>query len=184
MRSAIAALVLAATTGLAFAQTQRTPPSAYPTLPTMPSAFATAPLSPCSYGRRDFAFFDRPHGVRRYEWSYYNPTSPCYNGTPYPYYSAFEPLGSPRPTRRASLPGSASLNAEEAKLRIETKGYVDVSRLEKDKRGIWRGKARMNDGRSVDVILDLEGNVYSELTSLCVRIGHGPIMCDSRPRER
>lgn len=175
MRSVIAAVIMASTTGLVLAQTQRTPPSAFPTFPTLPSAFATAPLSPC-YGwfRRDFAFFDHPYGVRRYRWSYYNPTSPCYSGTPYPSYSAFEPLGVPKPTYRAALPGSASLNEQEAKSRIESKGYVDVSGLEKDKRGIWRGKATMTDGRSVDVVLDLEGNIYSELTTLFIRIEPAP----------
>ena len=171
MRSVIAAVIMASTTGLALAQTQRTPPSAYPTLPTLPSAFATAPLSPC-YGwsfRRDF--FDRPYSFRRYA---FNPTSPCYNDTPYPSYSALEPLGPPKPPYRAALPGSASLNEEEAKLRIESKGYVDVSGLEKDKRGIWRGKATLTDGRSVDVVLDLEGNVYSELSTLYIRIEPAP----------
>ncbi len=180
MRSAIAAIVLASTTGLAIAQTQRTPPSAYPTLPTMPSAFATAPLSPC-YGRRDFAFFGRPYG-RRYGWSY-NPTSPCYSGTPYPSYSAFEPREFPTP-RKAALPGAANLSEEEAKSRIETKGYLEVSRLEKDARGIWRGKASLRDGRSVDVILDLEGNVYSELSSLYIRIERAPDRFHHRKRSR
>jgi len=181
MRSIIAALVLASTTGLALAQTQRTPPSAYPTLPTMPSAFATAPLSPC-YGRRGFAFFDRPYRERRYSWSY-NLTSPCYSGTPYPSYSAFEPREFPVP-RRAALPGAASLSEEEAKSRIESKGYLEVSRLEKDTRGIWRGKASMRDGRSVDVILDLEGNVYSELSSLYIRIERAPDRLHPRKRAR
>ena len=180
MRSVIAALVVASTTGLALAQTQRTPPSAYPTPPTFPSAFATAPLSPC-YGRsfgRDFAFFGRPYRARSYGWSY-NPTSPCYSGTPYPSYSAFEPGDFPSP-RRAALPGAASLSEEEAKSRIETKGYLEVSRLERDKRGIWRGKASMRDGRSVDVILDLDGNIYSELSSLYIRIEPAP----ARPHPR
>ena len=170
MRSIIAALIVASTTPLALAQTQRTPPSAYPTLPTLPSAFATAPLSPC-YGRsfgRDFGFFGRSYGVRRYGWSY-NPTSPCYSGTPYPTYSALEPREFLTP-RRAGFPGAASLSEEEAKSRIESKGYLEISRLEKDKRGIWRGKANLRDGRSVDVILDLEGNIYSELSSLYIRI--------------
>ena len=68
------------------------------------------------------------------------------------------------------MPGSENLNEEEAKLRIEAKGYLDVHGLEKDKRGIWRGKATLTDGRSVDVTLDLEGNIYSELSRLFIRI--------------
>jgi hypothetical protein len=184
MRSIIAALVMASTTHLALAQTQRTPPSAYPTLPTLPSAFATAPLNPC-YGRsfgRDFGFFGRPYGVRRYSWSY-NPTSPCYSGTPYPTYSALEPRQYPTP-RSAGFPGAASLSEEEAKSRIETKGYLEVSRLEKDKRGIWRGKASLGDGRSVDVILDLDGNIYSELSSLYIRIERAPVRRHPRRQVR
>jgi hypothetical protein len=48
-------------------------------------------------------------------------------------------------------------------LKIEAKGYANVSGLQKDDRGIWRGNATMKDGRSVVVIFDLEGNIYSEL---------------------
>ena len=80
---------------------------------------------------------------------------PCYTGTPYPSYSAFEPFEFPGPENRTKPPGSASLDEDQAKLRIETKGYLNITRLEKDKRGIWRGKATMKDGRSVDVTLDL-----------------------------
>jgi hypothetical protein len=75
---------------------------------------------------------------------------------------------------RPSLPGSESLDEDQAKVRIETKGYLKVSGLEKDRRGIWRGKATMKDGRPVDVILDLEGNIYSELSRLYIRIEPPP----------
>jgi hypothetical protein len=143
----------------ALAQTQPTRPAAYPTLPTMRFAWATAPLNPC-YG----------HG-RRYRWSSFNPTSPCYTGTPYQGYSAIEPFEFPTPKNRATSPGSSSLDADQAKLRIEAKGYLDVSGLEKDSRGIWRGRATSKDGRWIDVTLDLEGNVYSKWSSrLYIRI--------------
>ena len=173
MRTSIAAVVLASMTDLAFAQTQPTRPSAYPTFPTMPSAFATAPLSPCygwSRGRHFASFHYYPHNGRRHRWSSFNPTSPCYTGTPYPSYSAIEPFEFPNPTRPPALPGSASLDEDQAQLRIEAKGYLNVSRLEKDRRGIWRGNATMKDGRPVEVILDLEGNIYSELSWLYIRI--------------
>jgi hypothetical protein len=177
MRSFIVAVVVASMTDSAFAQTQPTQPSAYATFPTMRSAFATAPLSPC-YGwsrGRHFAFFhDYPRNGGRHRWSSFNPTSPCYTGTPYPSYSAIEPFESLNPTNRPALPGSASLDEDQAKLRIEAKGYLDLSGLERDRRGIWRGKATMNDGRAVDVILDLEGNVYSELSRLYIRIQPPP----------
>jgi hypothetical protein len=156
MRILFAAVLVASMTGPGSAQTQPTRPSAYPTLPTMRSAFPTAPLSPCP---RDSSF---------------NPTSPCYSGTQYPDYSAVGPFVFPNPTNRPALPGSASLDEDQAKLRIEAKGYLNVSKLEKDQRGIWRGKATMKDGRSVDVILDLEGNIYSELSRLYIRIDPPP----------
>jgi hypothetical protein len=163
MRSLLAAAVAASFAGPAFAQTQPTQPSAYRTVATMRSAWATAPLSPCY-----------AHGGR-HDWPSFNPTSPCYTGTPYPFYSAIEPFEFPNPISRTALPGSASLDEDQAKLRIETKGYLDVSGLEKDSRGIWRGKATIKDGRPVEVTLDLDGNIYSEWsTRLYIRIKPPP----------
>src|SRR5882757_489049 len=122
MRMFIAAAVAASITGPAFAQTQPTRPSAYATFPTMTSAFPTAALSPCS------------------RYSPFNPTSSCYTGTPYLSYSAIEPFEFPN---RQVSPGADSLNEDQAKVRIEAKGYSNVSELQKDKHGIWRGKATM-----------------------------------------
>ena len=144
--------------GLAFAQTQPTRPSAYATPPTMPSAFATSALNPCYPS----------HG-------YFNPASSCYSGTLYPSYSAITPFEFPNKSNpKAGSQGSDSLNEDQAKSLIETKGYLNVSRLEKDRRGIWRGKASLKDGRPVDVTLDLEGNIYSELSRLHIRIEPPP----------
>ena len=148
-------VALALTTMSAFAQTQPTRPSAYATFPTLQSAFPTAALSPC------------------YPYSSFNPTSSCYTGTPYRSYSAIEPFAFPSQKNRSS-PGSTTLDEDQAKSRIEARGYLDVSRLERDARGIWRGKATMKDGRSVEVILDLEGNIYSELSTLYIRIRPAP----------
>ena len=80
--------------------------------------------------------------------------------TIYPSYSAVTPSGS-KPNPKAKSEGSEILDEDQALLRIGAKGYVDISGLEKDKRGIWRGKATLEDGRPVDVTLDLEGNIYS-----------------------
>lgn len=143
MQVPIVTAVVASMTGLAFAQTQPTRPSAYATLPTMRSAFATAAISPC------------------YPYSSFNPTSSCYTGTIYPSYSAIEPFEFPKTTNKQALPGADSLNEDQVKLRIEAKGYSNVSGLQKDNHGIWRGKAIMKDGSPVAVILDLEGNIYS-----------------------
>jgi hypothetical protein len=154
------------TFGFACAQTQPTRPSVYATAPTLPSAFATAPLSPC-YGRRG--------SDERYSSSF-NPTSPCYSGTAYPSYSALEPFQSPK-TNLPALSGANTLDQNQAKLRLEAKGYSQVSGLQKDSHGIWRGNAILKDGRSVVVILDLEGNIYSELSP---RITIRPLDRDSR----
>lgn len=172
MRSIVASAAFMSMTGLALAQTQRTPPSTYRTLPTMQSAFATAPNSPCwSFGRHHHHYSAR-------RWSPYNPTSPCYSGTPYSFYSAFEPFVRSNPETRRYLTGSARLDENEARERIEAKGYLDVIGLAKDAHGIWRGEATMKDGRPVYVVLDLEGNIYSMRIRVEIRIlprpFHGP----------
>jgi hypothetical protein len=146
VRAFVAAAVLALVAGPVLAQTQRTGPSAYPTSPTDTSADPTSALSPCYSGT--------------------NRTSPCYSGTAYPSYSAITALEEslPKPAKpQAGVPGADSLNEDQAKSRIEAKGYSKISGLQKDDHGIWRGKATMKDGRAVAVILDLEGDIYSEL---------------------
>jgi hypothetical protein len=138
--------VLVACTSLA--QTQPTNPSAYATGSTFPSAYATSALNPCYSG--------------------INPTSPCYSGTEYLSYSATtlsESFPNTKNPRTAEL-GTNSLNEDQARSRIEAKGYSNISVLQKDDRGIWRGKATMKDGRSVAVTLDLEGNIYSRTVAL------------------
>jgi hypothetical protein len=181
LRILIAAAAVASMTGPALAQTQPTRPSAYATAPTMPSAFATAAINPCYWGRsreHDFAFFyNHPqthfYNGRRYRWSSFNPTSPCYTGTAYPSYSAIEPFEFPNATNRQALPGAERLSEDQAKVRIEAKGYLNISGLQKDNRGIWHGKATLKDGRPVAVILDLDGNIYSELApSITIRPLH------------
>ena len=167
MRVPVIVAVITWMTGCALAQTQPTRQSAYPTTPTLPSAFATAALNPCNWGSsrdRYSAFFnDYPRADFSRRSSSFNPTSPCYTGTAFPSYSAIGPEEVPSGPIRRTLPGSDSLNEDQAKSRIEAKGYSNLSGLQKDNRGIWRGKATMKDGRSVAVILDLEGNIYSEL---------------------
>jgi hypothetical protein len=152
-RNLIVAAVTASISVAAFAQTQPTRPSAYPTMRTIFSAFPTSPLSPC------YPSFRREH----HRLGYFNPASPCYSGTIYPSYSAVMPFELPyRPSLRAALQGASHLNEAQAKLRIEAKGYSNVSGLYKDGHGIWRGDATMKNGRPVDVVLDLEGNIYSK----------------------
>jgi hypothetical protein len=146
----------AATVVPVFAQTQPTQPSAYPTFPTTTSAFPTAPLNPC------------------YAYSSFNPTSPCYTGTPYPSYTAIEPFAFPRTTNRQAVPGPADLDEDHVRSQIEAKGYKNISGLQKDTHGIWRGRGTTGDGRAVSVVLDLEGNIYSEPSRLYIRIEPAP----------
>ena len=54
--------------------------------------------------------------------------------------------------------GANSFTQGQAKARIESRGFANVSDLAKDNTGLWRGKA-MKDGKSVNVTLDYQGNV-------------------------
>jgi hypothetical protein len=58
-------------------------------------------------------------------------------------------------------PGANSFTQAQAKSRIESHGYATVLDLVKDGQGIWRGRA-MKDGKSVQVSLDFEGNVFAQ----------------------
>jgi hypothetical protein len=61
----------------------------------------------------------------------------------------------------APVAGANSFTQREAKSRIESRGFSNVSALKKDKAGIWRGKAR-KDGKAVNVSLDFEGNIVTQ----------------------
>jgi putative membrane protein len=61
----------------------------------------------------------------------------------------------------APAPGANSFTEGQAKSRIESRGYANVSGLAKDANGLWRGKA-MKDGKAVNVTLDYQGNVTVE----------------------
>ena len=60
----------------------------------------------------------------------------------------------------APVAGANSFTEGQAKSRIESHGYSNVTDLKKDDSGVWRGKA-MKDGKSVDVSLDFQGNVVT-----------------------
>ena len=62
----------------------------------------------------------------------------------------------------APVAGANSFTEGQAKSRIESKGYTNLSGLKKDDKGVWRGTA-MRGGKSVDVSsLDFEGNVVAQ----------------------
>jgi opacity protein-like surface antigen len=56
--------------------------------------------------------------------------------------------------------GANSFTEGQAKSRIESNGFSNVSELKKDDSGVWRGKA-MKDGKQVNVSLDFQGNVIA-----------------------
>jgi hypothetical protein len=60
----------------------------------------------------------------------------------------------------APVAGANSFTEGQAKSRIESHGYSNVTDLKKDDSGVWRGRA-MKDGKSVDVSLDFQGNVVT-----------------------
>jgi len=63
-----------------------------------------------------------------------------------------------RKTAAAPVPGSNSFSMREARRRIETGGFTQVTGLQKDRSGVWRGKA-MRNGTAVGVFCDYQGNV-------------------------
>ena len=68
-------------------------------------------------------------------------------------------VSSPNTTNpQAPVPGANSFTEGQAQSRMEAKGYSNVSGLQKDANGIWRGKA-MKDGKTVSLSLDFQGNV-------------------------
>jgi opacity protein-like surface antigen len=70
-------------------------------------------------------------------------------------------VSSPNTTNpQAPVPGANSFTEGQAQSRIEAKGYSNVSGLQKDTNGIWRGKA-MKDGKSVNLSLDFQGNIVT-----------------------
>ncbi|MGA7386287.1 MAG: hypothetical protein WBW81_16800 [Methylocella sp.] len=54
--------------------------------------------------------------------------------------------------------GANSFTKSEAMKQIEAKGYTHVTKLKKDKSGVWRGTA-VKDGHSGPISVDYQGNV-------------------------
>ena len=68
-------------------------------------------------------------------------------------------VSSPTPPNvTAPARGANSFTEGQAKGKIEDKGYVNVSGLQKDDDGIWHGRAQ-KDGSQVNVWLDYKGDV-------------------------
>ena len=62
------------------------------------------------------------------------------------------------PNPAAPVAGANSFTEGQAKSRLETNGFSNVSGLRKDDNGVWRGKASKG-GQNVDVSVDFQGNV-------------------------
>jgi hypothetical protein len=66
---------------------------------------------------------------------------------------------SPNTTNPAApVPGANSFTEGQAKSKIESQGFTNVSGLKKDDNGIWTGSATKG-GNKVNVRLDFQGNV-------------------------
>ena len=65
-----------------------------------------------------------------------------------------------QPSPGAPVAGANSFTEAQAKSRLETNGFSNVSGLQKDTNGVWRGKASKG-GKSTDVSVDFQGNVNS-----------------------
>jgi hypothetical protein len=64
------------------------------------------------------------------------------------------------PNPGAPIAGANSFTEGQAKSRIEGKGFSNVTGLQKDSEGVWRGKADQ-DGKNVSVSVDFQGNVVA-----------------------
>jgi len=64
------------------------------------------------------------------------------------------------PTTATPAEGANSFTEGQARSRLEAAGYTDVQGLEKDDKGVWRGRA-MRNGQSAMVGLDFQGNVVT-----------------------
>lgn len=61
----------------------------------------------------------------------------------------------------APAAGANSFTEAQAKSRMEGAGYANVTKLVKDKDGVWRGKGT-KAGKSMDLSLDYQGNILAK----------------------
>jgi hypothetical protein len=64
------------------------------------------------------------------------------------------------PNPGAPVAGANSFTEAQARSRIEAKGFENVSGLQKDDAGVWRGKASQG-GKTINVSVDFQGNVVA-----------------------
>ena len=66
-----------------------------------------------------------------------------------------------QPVAGAPLEGANSFTEGQAKDRAEAAGFTEVSGLQKDDKGIWRGTAKRG-GSQVKIAIDFKGNVVAQ----------------------
>jgi hypothetical protein len=66
-----------------------------------------------------------------------------------------------QPAAGAPLEGANSFTEGQAKDRAEAAGFTEVSSLQKDDKGIWRGTAKRG-GSQVKIAIDFKGNVVAQ----------------------
>ena len=66
-----------------------------------------------------------------------------------------------QPAAGAPLEGANSFTEGQAKDRAEAAGFTDVSALQKDDKGIWRGSAKRGESQ-VKIAIDFKGNVVAQ----------------------
>jgi opacity protein-like surface antigen len=71
-----------------------------------------------------------------------------------------QPSTSAPPGTTAPVAGSNSFTEGQARSRIEAAGFSNVTGLQKDDQGVWRGRATRN-GAETAVGLDFRGNVVA-----------------------
>jgi hypothetical protein len=64
------------------------------------------------------------------------------------------------PNPGAPVAGANSFTEGQAKSRIEANGFTNVTGLQKDDNGVWRGKASKGD-QAMNVSVDFQGNVVA-----------------------
>lgn len=72
--------------------------------------------------------------------------------------STTSPTPNSKVDQNAPLPGANSFTEGQAKSRLESNGYSNVSALKKDDAGVWKGTAT-HSGQQVTVSVDYRGNI-------------------------
>jgi hypothetical protein len=69
-------------------------------------------------------------------------------------------IKSPKTEPAMPVPGKTSFTAEQARAHMVQRGYNIVSSPLKDDNGIWYAQGQKDNGQTVMVMMDYQGNVY------------------------